>query len=66
MKIANNKALKLSLVVVFCIAPGWAQKSDKNSALAQQIAAASTPAPTSSIGKQRDDGQRLKRLCHWQ
>jgi polysaccharide export outer membrane protein len=50
MKIANNKALKLSLVVVFCIAPGWAQKSDKNSALAQQIAAASAPAGISSSG----------------
>ena len=50
MNIANNKALKISLVVVLCIAPGWAQKSDKNSAPAQQIAAASAPAPISSPG----------------
>jgi polysaccharide export outer membrane protein len=50
MKIANNKALKLFFVVVFCIAPGWAQKSKKNTALTQQIAAASTPAPESSPG----------------
>jgi polysaccharide export outer membrane protein len=48
MNIANHQALKLSLVVVFCIAPGWAQKSDKNTALTQQIAAASTPASSSS------------------
>jgi len=50
MNIASNKALRLSLVVVFCIAPGWAQKSNKNTALTQQIAAASTPVPESSSG----------------
>jgi polysaccharide biosynthesis/export protein len=50
MKLANNRALKLSLVVVFCIASGWAQKSNKNSTLTQQIAAASAPASTSSSG----------------
>ena len=50
MNIANNKALKISLVVVFCIAPSWAQTSNKNTALTQQIAAASTPAPESSSG----------------
>jgi polysaccharide export outer membrane protein len=48
MNIANRQALKLSLVAVFCIAPAWAQKSDKNTALTQQIAAASTPASTSA------------------
>jgi len=50
MNIANHKALEISLVVVFCIAPAWAQKSDKNTALNQQLAAASAPAPTSSSG----------------
>jgi polysaccharide export outer membrane protein len=50
MNIANQKALKLSLVVVLCIAPGWAQDSDKNSALTQQIAAASAPAAINSSG----------------
>ena len=50
MNIPNNKALQLSLLVVFCIAPGWAQNSDKNTTLTQQIAAASSPAPTSSSG----------------
>ena len=50
MNIANNKALRLSLVVAFCMAPGWAQNSDKNTALAQQIAAVSTPAPINSSG----------------
>jgi polysaccharide biosynthesis/export protein len=50
MNIANHKALNISLIVVFCIAPGWAQKSNKNTALTQQIAAASTAAPTSSSG----------------
>ena len=50
MNIANHKALEISLVVVFCIAPSWAQKSDKNNALTRQMAAASTPAPASSSG----------------
>jgi polysaccharide export outer membrane protein len=50
MNIAYHKASKLFLVVVFCIAPSWAQKSDKSSALTQQMAAASTPAPASSSG----------------
>jgi polysaccharide biosynthesis/export protein len=50
MNIASNKSSKIALVIVFCIAPGWAQKSNKNTALTQQIAAASTPAPTSSSG----------------
>ncbi|HXM20975.1 MAG TPA: polysaccharide biosynthesis/export family protein [Terriglobales bacterium] len=50
MNIANNKALELFLIVVVCIAPGWAQKSDKNTALTKQMAAASTPAPITSSG----------------
>jgi protein involved in polysaccharide export with SLBB domain len=50
MNIASNKILKIALVVAFCIAPGWAQKSNKNTALTQQIAAANTPAATSSSG----------------
>lgn len=47
MNIASSNALKLSLVVVVCIAPGWAQKSDKNRPHSQQMAAASTPNPAS-------------------
>jgi polysaccharide biosynthesis/export protein len=50
MNIAYHKASTVFLVVVFCIAPGWAQKSDKNTALTQQIAAASAPAAASSSG----------------
>jgi polysaccharide export outer membrane protein len=43
-----NKALKLFLVVVVCIALGWAQKSNNNTALTRQMASASTPASTTS------------------
>lgn len=50
MKIAKNKALELFLVVVFCVAPGWAQKAQKNVAPPQQMAAASTTVPVSSLG----------------
>jgi polysaccharide export outer membrane protein len=49
MNIAN-KALKLFFVVVVCIALGWAQKSNNNTALTRQMAAASTPAPIPSSG----------------
>lgn len=48
MNVVYHKASNVLLVAVFCIAPAWAQKSNKDTALAQQIAAASTPAPTSS------------------
>ena len=50
MNIANNKALEFFFVVVVCIAPGWAQKSDKNTALRQQMAVASTSAAIPSSG----------------
>jgi polysaccharide export outer membrane protein len=50
MNIAKNKTLELFLVVVVCIAPGWAQKSNQNTAVTQQMAAASAPAATSSSG----------------
>ena len=42
MRIANNKTLELFLVVVVCIALSWAQKSNQNTAVNQQIAAASS------------------------
>lgn len=50
MNIASKKALELFFVAVFCVAPGWAQKSQKNVAPPQQMAAASTSVPVSSLG----------------
>ena len=50
MNIAKNKGLKLVLVVGFCVALGWAQKSEKNTAISQQMAEASTPASIASTG----------------
>lgn len=50
MSILNNKTLKLFFAVAVCIAPGWAQKPNKNTALTQQMAAASTPAPVPPSG----------------
>ncbi len=61
MNIAKNKSLELFFVVVFCVAAGWAQKSDKSTAVSQQIAAASTPAPIASstssdaVAKEQND-----------
>jgi polysaccharide export outer membrane protein len=42
--------LELFLVALACIAPGWAQKSGQNTALAQPMAVASTPAASPSSG----------------
>ncbi len=52
MCIAKSKTLEFSLIVMFCVAPGWAQDANKNNTLTQQIAAASAPAPapTNSSG----------------
>jgi len=50
MNIANNKTLEFFLVVLVCIAPGWAQKSNKNTAPTQQMPAPSAPAAKTPAG----------------